>query len=325
MEGDGNEGLSERKEGEEGIVERPEIDRGVLGEILLGGLDEDGDWGAVRWGRKVKEAVPDKGGEGKWKLRFHEGGLEVEEGGFDLVVGADGGWSTVRNVLTAEQPRFAGVVGLEVWAMDVLHGRQAWMAGLVGKGTCVSCGDGKAVQMQRVRGGGLRAYAWLRTEREGFLEECGIDWSKGVEARGEFVKRYFGDLRGELKRVLLESGDGMVLRKLYQLPGGFRWVGREGVTLVGDAAHLMMPFGGIGVDTAMVDAMELGRGIVRLVKEGHESGKSLADVVREYEEGLFFRGEACARKTVEKMEELFSAMGSEELTARLRKGDTSAK
>jgi 2-polyprenyl-6-methoxyphenol hydroxylase-like FAD-dependent oxidoreductase len=49
---------------------------------------------------------------------------------------------------------------------------------------------------------------------------------------------------------------------MYMLPIGFSWPHRSGVTIIGDAAHLMTPFAGEGVNLAMWDAMLLGRALV---------------------------------------------------------------
>ena len=102
---------------------------------------------------------------------------------------------------------------------------------------------------------------------------------------------------------------------------------------MGDAAHLMTPFAGVGVNAAMVDALELGRAIVAYVKsahgenlvaseiigyEGGADGKSLPEVITEYEAGLFPRGERFAMKTASNMKKHFSANGSDEMAGRLR-------
>jgi len=54
-----------------------------------------------------------------------------------------------------------------------------------------------------------------------------------------------------------DGGDTITPRLLYTLPAGHKWTCQRGVTLVGDAAHLMTPFGGNSVNFAMLDAAEL--------------------------------------------------------------------
>ncbi|MCJ1251882.1 hypothetical protein MMC30_009120 [Trapelia coarctata] len=285
---------------------RPEIDRDALKEILLGPLMPH----SVQWGKKLKEAVPAPAET--YDLHFTDGSVEK---GFNLVVGADGAWSKVRQLLSDTKPYYSGISLVELWALDVEEKHQ-WMSQYAGQGNLFSFGEGRAIQIQRIGDGSLRTYASLR-KPESFTKDCGIDWAKPDTARKEYVEKYFDDCGEDLKRVILESSDMLIPRALYMLPVGFRWEPRPGVTLLGDAAHLMTPFAGVGVNAAMTDALELARAIIGY-KEA-TGAKSLATAVKDYEADLFPRGEKFAQKTLNNMNKHFTATGSEDLARLMRK------
>ncbi|KAF2457565.1 hypothetical protein BDY21DRAFT_371743 [Lineolata rhizophorae] len=307
-------------EGEE-LAHRPEIDRAALMEVLLSGVPAE----RIRWGSKVVDVVPASSGD-TFALRLASGALTPA---FDLVVGADGAFSVARRLLApdAALPIYSGITAVELTTppgdLAVTH---PWLAAYVGAGSCAAFGADRAVQAQRQGDGGARVYGSMRVPAD-WAATCGIDWegaAPGV-ARKQLVDGWFADVASEPRRALLECGgeEGAVVpRTLYMLPVGFRWDARPGITLVGDAAHLMTPFAGVGVNAAMADALELARGIVTWMGGGDGGvageGKNLAGVLRVYEEGMFPRAERYARKTMSNMEEHFKEGGSESFANRLR-------
>ncbi|WP_030275635.1 FAD-dependent oxidoreductase [Streptomyces sp. NRRL B-24484] len=91
-------------------------------------------------------------------------------------------------------------------------------------------------------------------------------------------------------------------RPLSALPVGLTWPAVPGVTLLGDAAHLMPPVG-LGANTAMLDAAELAREIAAAPDD-------LAGAVRRYETAMFERSAVAARESARIMAMLMSEDGA---------------
>ena len=69
-----------------------------------------------------------------------------------------------------------------------------------------------------------------------------------------------------LKLTQVADEKDFIARSLYILPPGHRWKHKASVTLIGDAAHLMTPHAGEGVNVAMDDALKLADAIIRSAK-----------------------------------------------------------
>ncbi|KAI4860021.1 monooxygenase [Hypoxylon rubiginosum] len=302
-EGEDQGGKVEDTKSQDGEVNgRPEIDRTKLRDILFESLEPD----TIQWGHRLARVQPSSDQTNTaFTLEFASGS---PSGAFDLVVGADGAWSRVRHLLTDAQPVYSGIGGIEVRITDI-DARAPDLARRVGNGTCSSYGDNRAVMSQRNGDGSVRTYAFVRMDA-GWLEQSSIDFKGDTrEALRRFVEMYFGSWEDEgAKAMVLRADlDAVVVRNIWMLPVGTRWAHRNGVTLIGDAAHVMPPFAGVGVNVAMQDALVLAKHITGVKDLTDDSAISRA--IRDYEGEMFDRAEAHARETMHFQDMQFSERG----------------
>ena len=237
--------------------------------------------------------------ENKYTLHFVDG---TKESDFDLVVGGDGAWSKVRPLLTTVKPLYSGVSCLEVWSEK----QNPWLREYVGVGSMFAFGKDRAIQSQTQGDGSIRSYAVIRAP-EDFMQTCGIDWNKPEQARKDLMDRYFSHIGHDLQRVILESKDEMAQRPLYELPVDFTWPHRAGITLIGDAAHVMTPFAGVGVNVGLTDSLILAREIIKASR----GEISLDEGLKAYEVEMFPRAQKNAEKTLRGKEGHLSEGGAE--------------
>lgn len=272
-------------ETDDGTGGRPEIDRGELRDLLLDSLPE----GTVRWGAKVTGARPLGGG--RHEVTLADGSAFTT----DVLVGADGAWSRVRPLLSAAVPAYTGVsfVEADLWDADLRHPVSAQ---LVGGGMLFALGTGRGFLAHRETGGSLHVYAAV-VAPEDWLD--GIDFTDAEAARSAVLKEFDG--WAENLRALVGDADGtLVPRRMFALPVGHRWDRVPGVTLLGDAAHLMSPFAGEGANLALADGADLG-----LALAAHPGDTEAA--LAAYEAAMFPRAEASAADSAHSGELMFRA------------------
>ncbi len=247
--------------------DRPEVDRSELRHLLLASLPEE----TVRWDSQVIkiETQPD----GRFSVLQPDRPVEQ----FDFVVGADGAWSKVRPLLSNAQPTYTGAVFYE-FGLDDVDRQHPEIAALVGRGSMFALGEGRAIIGQRNGNAHIRICAALRAPESEIITF--VDASSLETAKNDLLRIF--ENWSESLRNLISQGGNLRIWPLYTLPVGHRWNHRPGVTLIGDAAHLMTPFSGEGANLAMLDASELALAI------------ALGKEIRDFESSMLARAEEAA-------------------------------
>lgn len=254
-------------EPDDGRGRRPEVHRGDLRRILLDALPA----GTVQWGRKVSGVH--SLGDGRHALTLADGSTVTTS----LLVGADGAWSKVRPLLSGAKPTYVGLSFLETYLYDA-DARHPASARAVGEGAMLALAPGKGIQAHRETKGTLHTYVSL-TKPLAWM--TGVDFADPKAAKARVAAEFDG-WAPELTALITDGETDLIPRTIHALPAAHRWERVPGVTLLGDAAHLMPP-SGEGANLAMYDGAELGRVIAA------HRGDLEAAPLAEYEEPMFAR------------------------------------
>lgn len=277
-------------EPDDGSGGRPEVPRGELRRILLDSLPTE----SVRWGHKLASARLLEGG--RHELTFTNGASTTT----DLLVGADGAWSKVRPLVSTAWPQYTGLTYVETYLFDA-DLRHAASAAAVGGGSLFATAPGKGILAHREPNGSLHTYVALTRPKAWFAR---IDFSDPATALGRIAEE-FSDWAPELKALVTDGETAPAVRPIHSLPIGHRWSRVPGVTLLGDAAHLMAP-SGEGANLAMFDGAELGKAIA-----AHPG--DIESALLRYEEPLFARSAREATEANRLLEILFGAAAPQSL------------
>ncbi|KJE22401.1 FAD binding protein [Frankia torreyi] len=156
-------------------------------------------------------------------------------------------------------------------------------AALTGQGLMMALHDNRGLIAQRNSGGHIRVYIALRTELD-WHEVAGVDLADTGRVREVLLAEFTGWSPSLL--TLITANDGPYLnRPIHALPVPHTWPHTRGLTLLGDAAHLMSPFSGMGANLAMLDGADLARAIAAQAGAPNPDGPagSLDAAVRAYE------------------------------------------
>ena len=223
----------------------PEIDRGDLRQLLLDSLEP----GTVRWGQTVADVQPTP--DGRWQLELGDSAPVVA----DLVVGADGIGSRVRGRLTSIRPTYVGHIMLAAHIRRDLW-RNSEISDLLGEGSVMFAGGDKTIFVQRCNHDLILLYFSLPVAQDWpATSDFELDDTDAVLGA---VRELYHDWSPELLATLTQV-DGASFQRwpLSAMPPTYGWDTRPGLTMLGDASHVMPPFTGKGVNLALLDALDL--------------------------------------------------------------------
>ena len=273
---------------------RPEIDRARLRQILVDSLPE----GTIRWNCRLRNVDAND-----LSLHFDHG----IEAGFDLLVGADGAWSKVRPVLTDVEPYFAGLGGYDLLIHDAEKSHPDLFK-LVNRGSLFVYSDGKGLNAQQRGDGTIIVYASGHRD-EDWKERCGYDLHNASEVKRALKEEFKSWAEPLVKLIQVADEKDITARSLYILPPGHRWKHRANVTLIGDAAHLMTPHAGEGVNVAMEDALNLAHAIIRSV--GNEDTVNILDKeVSAFEDEMMTRATKVQNRSLANTKDMYFTPGA---------------
>jgi 2-polyprenyl-6-methoxyphenol hydroxylase-like FAD-dependent oxidoreductase len=280
-------GVVHREERDDGRLERPEIDRGALRDLLLDALPE----GTVRWGSKVRATQPVDGHIGRHEVVLADGSAFTT----DLLIGADGAWSGVRKLVSEAWPAYTGISFVEADLFDAAEKHPA-EAAVMGDGMLFALGGEVGILGHKETDGSLHFYLGYRCD-ERWIDT--VDFSDTPAAKAAVLTLLDG-WDDSLRGLVANADTALVPRLINALPVGHSWSRVPGVTLLGDAAHVMSPFAGEGANLAMHDGAELALAIAAH-REDVEAGLAA------YEAELFPRSASSAQESAEGLEAIFAA------------------
>jgi len=222
---------------------------------------------------------------GSWQIEFKNGTSVMA----DIVIAADGANSKLRPYITPIKPFYAGVTAIE-GAVYHSETNSPKIHELLNGGKIFAMSDGKSLIVSSKGDGSLVFYPGFKAN-EHWVRESGIDFADKAQVLTWFKQEYAG--WDSVWQELFENADGSFIpRAQYCMPLDQTWEALPNLTMLGDAAHLMPPYAGEGVNMAMLDALELSQCL------SSENFPDTLSAISAYENQMRARASATAMETL---------------------------
>ncbi|WP_041617017.1 FAD-dependent monooxygenase [Spirosoma linguale] len=263
---------------------RPEIDRGALRKILLQSLEAE----TIVWNSHFVSM--EKQGEG-WLLHFKNGTTAYA----DIVIAADGANSKIRPYLTDIKPFYSGITMLEG---NIYKAEKSapQIFNLLRGGKAMAFGNEKDILMGQKANGEIGFYISFKTS-ENWATHSGLNFSDKAQLLTWFKEKY-ADWSPFWYELFASAETPFIPRPIYCMPLDQSWEAQPNLTMLGDAAHVMPPFAGEGVNMAMLDGLELSECLTS------DEYATVQEAISVYERNMRKRAAVVAQESLENGERM---------------------
>jgi len=266
---------------------RPEIDRGPLRKLLLESLQAN----TVVWNSQFVSMQKQDDG---WLLFFKNGTSAYA----DIVIGADGANSIIRPYITSIKPFYSGISG--VLTVEGVHNPETKAPNihkLLKGGKIMAFGGGKCFTVASKGDGSLAFYVSYKVDQVKFKN---INFADKAQVFAWF-KKDFAEWDNIWHELFESDETSFIPIPIYCMPLDQTWQALSNLTMLGDAAHLMPPFAGEGVNMAMLDALELSDCLC------NEDFNDIKTAIASYENKMRKRAAEAAQESLENGDKMHSA------------------